>query len=364
MNRFSKRLFVLAALGALPLLAMSQVMLQRLSGTEINSSGGGTVSYTVRTDAPGKLTLELLTADGDVVRRLTRASAAAGEHVLVWDGKDERGQPLPDEAYCARALLEADGKKQVDDPCARSGGEMLSGMNPSYASTGEITYLLEHPARVLIRVGYRQGAMMRSLAVWRPRQAGTNVQRWNGFDEAGTIDLRNDRLSLVLVAFRLPDFTVITTGQPTLDYRSWRKAQGWPERAETQAGGSAAQPLERNGLRISSQHYAARYKDADPRILLKLTTRDGGPVTLDAPLPEDVRVSVDLHPEDRWLMQEQLYEVGFFLNGDFMAEEENGYVPIAWIWNTRSLAAGRHLLTVNFTGFSGKVGSATLEVKK
>jgi hypothetical protein len=47
-----------------------------------------------------------------------------------------------------------------------------------------------------------------------------------------------------------------------------------------------------------------------------------------------VRVSVDLHPDDRWLMQEQLYEVAYFVDGDFVSEEENGYVPIAWQGST------------------------------
>jgi hypothetical protein len=47
-----------------------------------------------------------------------------------------------------------------------------------------------------------------------------------------------------------------------------------------------------------------------------------------------------------------------------VSEEENGYVPIGWIWNTAGLKSGRHWLTVNLTGFTGRVGTQTLAVQK
>lgn len=351
------------ALLALPMLAWSQVTLLRMSASELSAARGDRIGYTVRTTQPGTLTLEMLTGDGDVVRRVVQTDAAAGEHVLVWDGKDERGRPVPDEAYCPRVLIQSGATTAVDDPCTRTGGEVMSGVRPTTTPTGDIAYTLEHPGRVLIRVGVKGGAMMRSLSVWRPRPAGRNLQRWNGFDDSGQIDLRSDRLALLVTTFRLPDFSVITTGNDTLEYRAWRTAQGWPEKPDAPQT-STAQPLERNGQRIARQHYQARYKDREPRISVTLAARDGQPLAAGAPVPDDVRIAVDLHPEDRWLMQEQLYEVAFFVDGDFVSEEENGYVPIGWIWNTAGLKAGRHLLTVNLTGFTGRVGTKTIAVQK
>lgn len=351
------------ALLALPALAWGQVTLLKASAGELSAVRGDRVGYTVRTAQPGTLALEILTGDGDVVRRIAQPNTAPGEHVLSWDGKDERGQPVPDEAYCPRAVLESGGRQAVDDPCSRTGGEVLTGLQPATTPTGDIAYTLEHPARVLIRVGVKGGAMMRSLSVWRPRPAGRNLQRWNGFDESGLVDLRSDRLALLVTAFRLPEFSVITTGNDALDYRAWRTALGWAEKPDAPQGG-AAQPLERNGQRIARQHYQARYKDREPRISVTLTGRDGQPLAAGAPVPDDVRIAVDLHPDDRWLMQEQLYEVAFFVNGDFVSEEENGYVPIGWLWNTTGLKPGRHLLTVNLTGFTGRVGTRTVAVQK
>ncbi len=359
---------VLLALPVLAWLALhapahAQVTLVRLSSQQLGSGGADRVTYTVRAEQPGTVALELLTGDGDLVRRITLSNAPAGEHELAWDGTDQRGQRVPDEAYCARAVLESTAGRAVDDPCSRTGGELLSTLQASQAPSGDIAYQLEHPARVLVRVGVKNGAMLRSLSVWQPRPAGRNLQRWNGFDESGLVDLRNDRLALLVVAFRLPDFTVITTGNAGLDYREWRLAQGWAERPDP-APSASAQPLVRQGQRIARQHYMARYKDREPRISVAIASSDGKPVDPEAPLPDIVRVVVDLHPDDRWLLQEQLYEVAFFINGEFVAEEENGYVPIAWVWNTASLKPGRQLLTVNLTGFTGRVGTRTIAIRK
>lgn len=358
------RVAVAGWLLALPLLALGQVKLLGVSATELASTSGTNVVYTVRTTEDGALSLEVLTGDGDVVRRLEKPDAKAGEHQLTWDGRDTRGQPIPDEAYCPRVALQTASGRVEDDPCRRTGGEVLSDLTPSLASTGDIAYTLESAARVLIRVGVKNGAMMRSLSVWRPRPAGRNLQRWNGFDDSGRINLRTDRLALLVTAFKLPDFSIITTGQPGLDYRAWRTAQGWPEKPDLTVDGGAATPLERNGVRMARQHYMARYKDREPRITVRIVDKAGKPLTPGRKAPEEVRVLVDLHPEDRWLMQEQLYEVAFFVNGDFVAEEENGYVPIGWLWNTAGMSRGRHLLTVNLTGFTGRVGTQTIPVQK
>lgn len=346
--------------------ASAQVGVVRTSAAEFAPARGESVIYTVRADSQGELTLEILSADGDTVRRLRRAISSAGEHALAWDGRDERGGVVPDEAWCARVVLEREGRRVVDDPCARSGGEVLPSLEPVLGAGGDISYTLPHAARVLIRVGVKNGAMLRSLSVWRPRPAGRNLQRWNGFDDSGVVDLRSearrDRLAMLVTAFRLPDFSVISTGGEGLAYREWRLAQGWSEAAEP--GSAAAAPLVRDGQRIARAHHMPRYKDREPRITLALVGRDGAPLAAGSALPREVRVLVDLHPDDRWLMQEQLYEVAFFVDGEFVSEEENGYVPIGWIWNTESLIEGRHLLTVNLTGFSGRVGTRTLALDK
>lgn len=363
---WTRRVVRLAALvwwGALAS-AHAQVTIVGLSGNALSTAGGPPVRISVRTELPGALVVHLLTGDGDVARSLRLPAPSAGVHELSWDGLDNAGQPVPDEAYTPRAVLVHAGGEAVHDPRLTSGGETVAGLEPAVTSDGSIAYQLSAPARVLIRVGIKGGAMVRSLSVWQPRPAGRNLQRWNGYDEEGVVDLRRERLAMLAAAFRLPDHAILTSGRPDIDYRAWRLTRGFGERPDTPTESPASQPLVRDGQRIARQHYMPRYKDREPRIEVRLSDMDGKVLQAGAPLPTLVRVAVDLHPDDRWLMQESLYEVGFFVNGEFVSEEENGYVPIGWIWNTDQLAAGRHLLTVNLTGFTGRVGAKTLAVSK
>jgi hypothetical protein len=75
---------------------------------------------------------------------------------------------------------------------------------------------------------------------------------------------------------------------------------------------------------------------------------------------EPISIRVDIPPPDRWLMQEGLFEVGFFIDHEFVSEEEHGYVPFTWPLDPAGLTPGLHLLTVNVSGFNGKVAAKSL----
>jgi hypothetical protein len=114
--------------------------------------------------------------------------------------------------------------------------------------------------------------------------------------------------------------------------------------------------------RIARQYYLPRDHDAEPKVTLVLPedlprSAEGLPRLKPGQL---VIVRTDIPTADRWLMNESLYEVGFFVDHVFLAEEEQGYVPLTWRWKVQGLSPGRHLLTVNISGFGGKVGVASL----
>ena len=80
-------------------------------------------------------------------------------------------------------------------------------------------------------------------------------------------------------------------------------------------------------------------------------------VSIDGPFT----ITVDLDSTDQWAMDQSQYEVAFFINGEFVAEEEQGYVPLKWRWNPVGLEPGKHTLTVNVSSFNGAVGVRTVE---
>jgi hypothetical protein len=301
-----------------------------------------------------QIELRLLSADGDPVRTLRSAgSLEAGSHELQWDGKDDSGVLVPDEAYVpVLAARSADGTALELDPRAATGGEVIDQLQVTPTASGDIGYVLPAPARVLVRVGIKDGPMLASLANWEPRASGKNVQRWNGFDQDQLLDLRrSERLSVLVTAFKLPAHSIITTGNAAMDYRAYRRSKGW---REDQATTGTPVP-DRNGVRIARSFFQPRYKQADPAVLLQpLGAVERGPDGV-LKVRESLRVQVDIPEADRWLMQESLYEVAFFVDNEFVSEEEHGYVPITWLWSPSELKPGRHLLTVNVSGFGGKV---------
>jgi hypothetical protein len=301
-----------------------------------------------------RVELRLVSPDGDPVRTLVSAgSLGAASHELQWDGKDDAGVLVPDEAYVPVLIARAtDGTTLELDPRATSGGEMIDQLQVAPLAGGDIGYVLPAPARVLVRVGIKEGPMLASLANWEPRASGKNVQRWNGFDQDQLLDLRrSERLSVLVTAYKLPAHSIITTGNGAMDYRAYRRSKGW---REDQATIGTPVP-DRNGVRIARSYFQPQYKQADPAVTLQpLGAVERGPDGV-LRLRDSLRMQVDMAERDRWLMQEGLYEVAFFVDNEFVSEEEHGYVPITWLWSPTALKPGRHMLTVNVSGFGGKV---------
>ncbi|WP_158307448.1 FlgD immunoglobulin-like domain containing protein [Methylomonas methanica] len=329
---------------------------------EFSPSRGETYSVPVQLQANvASVSLSVYTSDGELVKTVTRTDGLEiGLNQLVWDGKDDSGTVVPDEAYIPVLTVETEsGEKQIIDPRTYSGGELVEKVPVEITPDQEIAYSLPASCRVLIRAGIKGGAMLRNLSSWQAKGAGKNVQHWDGKDQNGLIDIRKEpNLGVLVIAFKLPENAILTYGNQELDYRAYRLAKHWedkvlaPEKMQTS----------RNGTAISPHYYAPRAFDAVPDVSLTLQetlkkTPDGvAQIKLNSP----VAVKADIAPQDRWMMKQSLYEVAFFVDHEFVAEEEQGYVPLTWQWLPQQITPGRHLLTVNISGFSGKVGVASV----
>jgi len=325
---------------------------------EFSPARGEIYSIPFTLKEPARVEIAITGPDRQIVRTLdSQAVLEPGTHELVWDGRDDNGELVPDEAWVpvAKATGAAGGARI--DPWAYSGGEILEDLATRIGPQGAISYRLPVPARVLIRVGIEGGPMLATLADWVPHAAGRNIQHWNGFDADGVADLRGEPgLSLLVTAFALPDHAILTFGNGATDYPGWQEARGFEPRTTA----PDAMVLERDGRRISPHHYYGRTLDRDPRVRLAL---GGEEVSGDAPIPTvsgRTAIRVDVQEEDRWLLDESLYEVAFFIDHRFVSEEEQGYLPLSWLWDAATLDPGPHLLTVNVSGFRGQVGVKTV----
>lgn len=355
MNKFLIVIFFIFAL-YLPVTYAGEIIeFKDHAVAEFNPSGNQIFEIRFELKQKARVDVKIFTSDGDLVRVMkgTR-QLPSGLHSVTWDGKDDAGIVVPDEAFIPVLVLQTkDNQTFVADPRQYGGGEVINSLDVSITREKHIKYFLPQPARVLIRTGIKNGPMLRSLANWAPKTAGRNIQQWDGFDSDGLIDLKkNEHLSVLVTAFKLPPNAIITCGNKGLNYRQYREIKKWKDPIPNLKKVS----LVRGQNRISRHYYYARTKDIDPEVSLQISgdiqyTKKNIPVFKDR-----VNIKVDLAQKDKWALKETLYEIGFYVDNEFISEEEQGYVPLTWIWKPNGLSPGRHTLTVNVSGFRGQVG--------
>ncbi len=341
----------------------ASVSIEHYTSQEFNPSKNTIFTIPVKIDQPGDITVTIYTSDGDLVRTLFGGKKdKAGSYTIIWDGKDESNIIVPDDAYIPVVkLITAGETKSVYkyDPRESSGGEEITVAAKANAQR-QVIFQLERPSRILVRAGVKSGPMMKSILNWQVRGKGRNVVFWNGYDNDDLVNLyKSDTLALLVTGFELPKHSILTIGNKTLGYNLWRKSKKWPSAMPD----LSQVKFERNGRRLSRHYYLPRSVDINPRITLsildKLPHNKHGIPIVSGPLS----LQVGMHNEDRWAMQQSLYEVAFFVDYEFLSEEEQGYVPLTWRWNPAGLKPGVHLITVNVSGFNGQVGVKSLHIE-
>ena len=310
------------------------------------------------TTSAGTIELEVIEPDDNVVTRLVSEVTESGTHTLIWNGRDDNQQIVPDEAFRFRAnLLGKDGQIiGTDDPALETGGELLANVRPTLGENS-VGFSLSHSSRVLVRLGLKEGGpMMRNLLRWEPRAAGKNRVAWDGLDGSGVVDLRADpKLTAMVMAYKLPEKSTITHGNTKINYRQWFEENNFL----TKEVPANQQQLARGSERIAREFYRSVHNDREPKLTLEII--EAGKA-LEPPYqlsqPSVLRVNADKDSE--WLLDESLYEVGFFVDGVFVAEEEQGYLPMSWRLDPKRYGSGRHTLTVNISGFDGRVGVGSM----
>jgi len=93
-------------------------------------------------------------------------------------------------------------------------------------------------------------------------------------------------------------------------------------------------------------------------------------------LPEDIKANGDglpvlrgkipiriiLDKELKTIVTEYRYEIISFVDFKFITEEEGGYSPFNWMWDTRKVRNGEHILTINVCTLKGGRSSNSIRV--
>ena len=321
-----------------------------ISSSSFNPRAGQKVSVSYVLSASAHVEVTLYDPDYALVRTLKSDGVQpGGRGSLTWDGKDQDGVVVPDEAYFFTiSARDAPGAMETYDPTLFSGGEGKDIVKADIDPVSKaITYKLPSVARVLIRLGVQDGPLLNTLVDWKPRVAGEITEHWNGRDQDDVLDmLGQQRFKMLITCFTLPESSVIAYGNRDVDYRGYKKS--------IKAGRSIKDRPHRPEVVLSPHYQLPRTVDYSPK--LTMTFADAHDATGMPMLKGKALVKVDIGEEEKSFFVEQQYEVTFFLDTEFYTEQEVGYAPFNWVWDLTDVPAGEHLLTVNLSGFKDQIG--------
>jgi hypothetical protein len=333
-------------------LSLTQVQADR---ARLDVSDGEQLTVRFRSSAAAPVSLHIYDGRDIEIRRVnSQGVLPPGEHRLVWNGKDWRGRPAPDEAYIyTLSAATPDGERIEFDQTDLTGGETLTPRDVKWdASARKITYVLDKPARVNVRLGIKNGGpLLRTLIDWVPRAAGLQAEPWDGYDASHELEFAgHPSLDIGVSAFSLPDNTIFVGKSPvkvniieSLPAQVIRRARSPSAKRMYE---HSQQPLDERG------DYTIEL-----RLPKNLPRRDGLPV-VDRPIP----LTVVAHARDQARVLARRSEPVFFVDGQFAFENEMGFVPVTWVWDPANAAEGVHFLSVNLRGYEGNFGMATRKV--
>ena len=343
--------------------ATSLMLAARVAGAEIldvshrpegfDPRSGKSVAVRFRLSEPAGVTLSIFDARDLVIRTVASSgSLSTGDHQIEWDGRDERGELVPPEAYTyALEARGANGKVWQWDVAAFGGSPVDVTDLVWDAAAGEVRYRLPNPARIRIRLGLENGGpLLRTLIDWVPRMRGNHAEPWDGRDASGVLALaHHPTLVLDGRAFELPQNTIFVN-PPAAESRF---IANLPRDAKRRAQPPApAHRMFDYALQAAEQRGDFPITLSLPKDLRR--TADGVPIVHEA-----VPVRLEASGSALARASDERSETVFFVDGDFVFERETGFLPMTWTWDPKGHAPGLHHLTANVRGYEGHFGLGT-----
>jgi hypothetical protein len=162
----------------------------------------------------------------------------------------------------------------------------------------------------------------------------------------------DSRLEVVGEGFTLP-WNAILVGPPASQVRliedlpEGMRREAPPRPARPHLFDYAAQPIEER------REYRAILELPEG-----LARAESGEPILSGPTP--LRLTVDASELGRAL--EERCEAVFYLDGEFIFENEVSFLPITWTWDVTTVEPGVHYLSANVRSYEGYFGTQTLRV--
>lgn len=225
---------------SLTILAVLLVALSAVGGTEadptslkvirtvsvdrntVNVAAHENVVIAVTFAEAGQASIFLVDRDGYVIRTLARNQPVHGSASFGWDGRDDRAEIVPDEAYSLKIDWRSGSRRETYFPADVPAPMTRIDARSYNRRTATLTYELPQPSRIHIqagtatldpKTGQSVGPVMKTVVNREPRSRGLIAEHWSGFDESGAIfipDLKD--FVVAIAATPLPENSIITFG--------------------------------------------------------------------------------------------------------------------------------------------------------
>ncbi len=356
--RFGKPWFLLVLFSVFCVGAQTQPVVQeeppllsavKISRPSFNPSLNQKVAIGYRLGREARVTVRIFGPEGELIKTLVqREERSASVFHEEWDGRDEGGDIVPDEAYSfVIEAVDHRGFEERYDPSIATWSQFDTTSAQISETTNTITYQLPKPCRTRIRIGIEGGPLIHTLVDWKPRTAGEITEHWDGWDRDRALKVRDHpKFKMVITNIELPENTIITYGNRKTDYIRYNQSRG-RDSSEFKDPSTTPAPL--------ATLLSPRIKTSFP--MTKQYTPGGIPLLSEKTL---ARVEV----EDRDLLAGTPYEIIFFLDGIFYAEEPVGSSPYNWVWDLAGVKPGEHMLTVNVVSFKDQIGTTSRKIIK
>jgi hypothetical protein len=302
------------------------------------------------------VTVSILDRDLVPIRVFPALKGGSGPVQVEWDGRDDRGRVIPDEAYSLRIDAVSGQRRETYEP-ARGFSPTVSDPKRSYFMvSGVLRYELDVPSRMHIqageavlvgdpKAGKREGPVLKTIVDRAPRTAGAIVETWDGFDESRTIHiptLKNFVISIM--AESLPPNSVIAIGNREESFRHYiaaipgRKVNGPAEGKQGHARHAGLSALEDYSPEISLTVSGER--DAEGRVRV---TR------------KQLEVTIGMNAADAALFLTSESELLLFLDEKPLLKRRPNAATALFSLDPASFPSGEHRLAVNWNSSRGPV---------
>lgn len=290
------------------------------------------------------------------VREISLESVEAEKmNTAFWDGKDDQGLAVPNEAYFFTIeVLAYSGTLVEYDPTVLLKLELKPFQVQYDSNSLKLNFTLDQDAVVDIRSGIADGGpMVNKLIEWEPMLRGKYSIPWDGWDAHHVMHVaKHAKHHLFAQIVPLPDHSIFITGNPQTQGKLYSTLHDRNTRILKRKENTAYSD------QLFSQLDVYPYKEISPLFSFEFNGAQSNKQDLPV-LRDEVILTIRLEESVKQSVTEARYEILVFIDDHFVTEVEEGRSPARLALDTSLIGIGEHVITINVVTLQGGVATSS-----